>query len=175
MIQIETLTAITDCYLEFVEELYNSSFPPEERRNFDELLRLCQNESRQAFNLIVKGGSPAGFLITWNLDEFIFLEHFAVDHHLRGRGIGKESIRLWLSGQHLPVVLEVEPPVHADQKRRILFYEQLGFLLYEVEYWQPPYSPEKNAVRLFLMSYGEIDVVKKLDGITAKLKQFVYR
>ena len=175
MIQIETLTTITDCYQEFVEQLYISSFPPEERRNFKDLMHLCQSESRQTFNLIVKGGKPVGFLISWHLDDFVFLEHFAVDHHLRGRGIGKESIRLWLSMQQLPVVLEVEPPVHADQKRRISFYEQLGFRLYNVDYWQPPYSPEKSAVRLLLMGYGDIDVIKQLDAVTGKLRQIVYR
>jgi len=174
MIQLVTLKVITDCYIDYLQQLYISSFASDERRNFEDLLLLCQNNPRHTFSLIVKSEVPVGFLISWQLDDFVFIEHFAVDHHLRGRGIGKDVIRLWLTQQSLPVVLEVEPPVHADQKRRILFYKQLGFRLYDIEYWQPPYSPEKQSVKMQLMSYGDIDVENQLTSIITQLRGYVY-
>lgn len=174
MIRIETLTEITNRNLDYVKQLYVSSFPPDERRGFDELLRLIQECPRLTFNLIVKGDVPVGFLICWKLDDFIFLEHFAVDHHLRGRGIGQEVIRTWLSTLALPVVLEVEMPVHADQRRRVEFYQRLGFELYNVEYWQPPYSSDKRPVKMLLMGHGGIDVVGRLEIIKSALGKEVY-
>ena len=174
MIQLEVLTEITDCYNSFVKELYESTFPADERRNWDDLLTLCRSNPAHTFNLILKGEKPAGFLISWQLEDFVFMEHFAVDHHLRGRGIGKEVIRLWLSRQDSPVLLEVEPPVHADQKRRIVFYEQLGFRLHDVEYWQPPYSPDKHVLPMKLMSYGNLDVESRFAEIKRVLQSVVY-
>lgn len=174
MIHLEIIKSITDCYQGFVERIYNESFPPDERRNYAELTDLCENNPRHTFNLIVKGEDPVGMLISWHFSEFSFIEYFAVDHHLRGRGIGKEVIRLWLSQQSLPVVLEVEPPIHALQQRRIAFYEQLGFRLWHVDYEQPPYSREKHPVKLLIMSYGDIDVEKRLSEIKRVLHTEVY-
>ncbi len=174
MIQVKVIKSITDCYPGFVERIYNESFPPDERRNYAVLVDLCVNNPKHTFNLIVKGEIPVGMLVSWRFSDFLFLEHFAVDHHLRGRGIGKDAIRLWLSSQSLPVILEVEPPIHNLQQRRINFYEQLGFRLWNVDYEQPPYSREKNPVRLLLMSYGDIDVGERLEEIKRILHKEVY-
>ena len=52
-----------------------------------------------------------------------------------------------------PVILEAEPPeLNETARRRVAFYERLGFNLNPHEYYQPPYKPVGRPVRLVIMS-----------------------
>ena len=61
------------------------------------------------------------------------------------------------------MVLEIEPPNSETQSKRISFYEKSGFKLDKRDYMQPPYSPDKNHVKMFLMSYPIILTVEKFE------------
>jgi hypothetical protein len=50
-------------------------------------------------------------------------------------------------------VLEVEPPVDEWTRRRIGFYERLGFHLNHFDYVQPPLREGRADLRLQIMSY----------------------
>ena len=77
-----------------------------------------------------ENGKVLGFLNFWELSDFVYLEHFAVDKNLRGKGLGSELIRKLseiCAGK--TIVLEAEPPeLNEFSSRRIEFYRRLGFV-----------------------------------------------
>ncbi|ALJ01450.1 hypothetical protein DC20_13625 [Rufibacter tibetensis] len=154
-------------------QLYEEAFPPEEQRSFAQQQSLLANAAYQFF-IIRHQEEFAGLLGVWQLPESTFLEHFAVVTTLRGKGIGAGALQLLVKEKRQPIVLEVEPPLTEIAKRRISFYERLGFHLNDFEYRQPPYAAAKPWVKLQLMTYPEKVVTPDLEMIKAQLYKQVY-
>lgn len=132
-------------------EIYNYSFPESERRDIQSQKRILDNPIYRLQPLCSQN-SILGFLAYWDLDAFIFIEHLAIKRGLRGRGYGSRAIKKMVS--HYPrIILEVEKPETDVARKRISFYERLGFYLNRYPYLQPPYPPKKRQVPLFLMSF----------------------
>ena len=152
--------------------IMESSFPPTERGS--EELHYAEYR-RPEFRCMSyePGGVPAGFLNYYELkdDDVLFIEHFAVEDSLRGKGTGSEMLRCFLenAGSSL-VVLEVEPPEGETEKRRIAFYERLGMTLNNGEYYQPPFYGHLPAILLMLMTNRTLN-----DEEFAKVKQLIYK
>ncbi len=156
--------------------LYEASFPEDERRNLAQQKDIFKKKE-YSFFAIVEKNTFLGFLSTWNLDTFIFIEHFAVKEELRGKGIGTKILLNFI--QELKngkdIVLETELP-HANPaaKKRALFYERLGFKLCLENYIQPAYHANKKPVPLYLMRYGKEISKKEFEHIKEKLYDVVY-
>lgn len=139
------------------EEIYSllsASFPADELRGKDAFLRLSGNALFRAYTERENGetGRIIGFIGAWELEDLFFIEYFAVDPTLRGRGIGSQMLRE-LTDRHGRLCLEVEPPETGDMaKRRIGFYLRNGFCLNAYHYIQPAYSAEKKPLRMLMMT-----------------------
>ncbi len=157
-----------------LRDIYESAFPIDERRIFDTVTELARTNPDFTLYEILRDNEPVGLFSTWNLDWFMFVEHFAVSQDYRGWGIGQQVIESWLAKQALPVVLEVERPDNDISKRRIGFYERLGFRHWPIDYIQPAYSIDKHPVPMHLMTHGEIDLENALDNVRRRLYQTVY-
>lgn len=128
------------------------SFPKNERRGFDEHF---DEFKKPLFRSLVReeNGNIEGFMNYWQLDGFVYLEHFAVAKELRGHGLGSELMEKLCGIVKCPIILEVEPPETGDAAvHRINFYKRLGFHLNGYEYFQPPYNINEKPVRLMIMS-----------------------
>jgi len=135
-------------------ELYERAFPSDERRGFQAQCSLFPRREYRLF-AIHDQGSFVGFLSLWSLQERDFIEHFAIIPSLQGKGYGSRIIKDQILRSARPIVIEVEPPEDDAKKRRIAFYERLGFILCPEEYIQPPYSSDKKPVRMRLMSHPD--------------------
>lgn len=133
-------------------EIMEYSFPEDERRDFEEQF----GEFSKPFfhSMCYEPDGIAGFMNYWDLGSFVYLEHFAVARELRGNGLGAKLMEEFfgiVGGR--PVILEAEPPeLNETARRRVAFYERLGFNLNPHEYYQPPYKPVGRPVRLVIMS-----------------------
>ena len=96
-----------------------------------------------------------GLLTTWHFEDFIYIEHFAIDPTLRSQGYGSEALKAFIHEHGKPIVLEAEPPTDAFSIRRIRFYERIGLTLYDFPYMQPAYTEDSHPVELRLM--GTLD------------------
>ena len=157
--------------------IYNEAFPPEERREWDDIVkRSASADSPMEFFNVMYRGRKAGLITCWRFEDFDYVEHFAVDPKLRGRGVGAaaiEALAAMSAGRGVPVVLEVElPETGRDAVRRIGFYERCGFKAHkDFKYVQPPYGPGLPEVELMLMTCGpKVD----LDKVTDVLHSQVY-
>ena len=154
-------------------DLYESAFPADERRSLDSQVVLFNNKLYN-FTVAIKSGLIVGFLATWRLNGFVFIEHFAVLEKLRNQGIGTKILKRYIS-QIDRVVLEVEKPENSLAKRRIGFYKRLGFCLnYFDGYVQPPYEAGKESVPMFLMTFPEEINGFDFQKIKSQIHRMVY-
>ena len=114
-----------------------------------------------------------GLLTTWHFEEFIYIEHFAIDPTLRSQGYGSEALKAFIHEQGKPLVLEAEPPTDALSIRRIKFYERIGLTLYDFPYMQPAYTEDSHPVELRLMGTIDTEAIPLTD-VEQQLHREVY-
>lgn len=157
-----------------IQQLYEESFPPDERRNWTQLTEILQNETF-SINKLFSGEKFIGLFSFWNMDEFIFIEHFAIQPEEQSKGFGTQTILQFIQEQQLPVILEVEKPETDSALKRIRFYERLNFTICSGNYFQPPYPSEKNKVEMSLMSFPHSIPPADFESVVKKIHHTVYQ
>lgn len=163
-----------DPLLDLVEKTYISSFPENERRDFLLVRKLLADDDRFELYALLKDDVYAGFITSWLFDGFVYVEHFAIDEAARNGGIGARAMNQFLSLHEVPVVLEVEIPDSEMSKRRIGFYERLGFALHHHVYHQPPYRQGEDWLEMRLMTHGNIPLAQSFEKVKSVIHQNVY-
>lgn len=163
-----------DPLLDKVEMTYVDSFPEGERRDFCLVRNLIEKEPRFLAYVLLKNNSYVGFITVWQLNAFDYVEHFAIDPLARNGGIGARALKQFLSLSERPIVLEVEDPEDEMSRRRVGFYERLGFVLNRNRYLQPPYRDGEPWLNLLLMSCGDIDLNLQFEHVKNEIHQYVY-
>jgi ribosomal protein S18 acetylase RimI-like enzyme len=156
MLRYHRIHTASDPALSKMQILYEGSFPVHERRRWEQLKgSILQQEAMQCL-AIYDAEEVIGMLVCWQFSTFCFIEHLAVDPKRRGEQYGQRIMR-WLleKSNPLPVLLEVEPPADEWSRRRIGFYERLGFTLLPYAYRQPCYHEPGTFHDLKLMGYGD--------------------
>lgn len=173
MIEIKRIA--TEQELWHAQKYYLSSFPADERRETEEWIRLSYSQPKFFNNVIMLDGTIVGFIAYWNFENFLYVEHFAVDSAIRGKGIGGLTIDKLCENAGKTVVLEVELPCDEISRRRIAFYERHGLRLCDRKYVQPPYDSDKNSLEMKLMWRGEKDIDDDFNNIVDCLYKKVYK
>lgn len=149
------------------------SFPAEEYRPLEELRLMTDREPAFYNNIVLHGLEPVGLLTYWDLGCFYYGEHFAIDPGMRNGGYGRAAME-WLCARVTPLVLEVEMPEEEMARRRIGFYQRLGFQLWNNDYLQPPYRKGDRSFPLRLMAYGALDSEKDFAHVRRCIYNKVY-
>lgn len=158
-----------------VYSLLEKSFPDDEYRTYDEQKALLADPAYSVYVLYDESRNVKAFISVWDLDEFTFIEHFAVHPEHRNRGIGSAVLNEVLKMFSKTVCLEVEPPETQTAGRRIGFYERNGFCLNEYPYTQPPISRGKKAIPLLIMTSGRKVERAAFERIRERLYARVYK
>lgn len=160
-----------------IERLYIESFPAQERRNFASVRRLLEMK-HVPFKIIAatEKGNLVGFLSYWDFVEFRYVEHFAVDAKLRGRGCGSELLSHFIGdGGKTPIILEVESPDNDMARRRVDFYMRHCFIIWKrVRYMQPPYETGYEPLELKLMTL-RVNDQSKVEEMGRIVQREVYK
>ena len=103
MMELKRLSA--DCPLfERAMTLYRMSFPYHEQREPEAQKRILSDPAYH-FNCVFDGETWVGLLLTWETDDFVYVEHFCILPQLRGAGYGSRALELLaacgLDGQSL--------------------------------------------------------------------------
>lgn len=136
-----------------VYKIMEQSFPKEEIREYDRQKSLMDKEQ---YNLMVyktDEGEIGAFVAYWVFDDFVYGEHLAVAERGRNNNLGSKIMNIIKDKHGKPFVLEVEPPETEITKRRVGFYERLGFIFNDFEYMQPPMRSTTEPIPLKIMSY----------------------
>ena len=133
-------------------DLLEQSFPQDERRPRDEQIAVLDDDGYTPLVVHDEQGTVAALITLWVLDEFVFVEHFAVRSDLRGAGLGSRVLAELAQCFPKRICLEVELPETDMARRRIAFYERSGFSLNLYPYEQPAYAPDRESVPLLIMT-----------------------
>jgi ribosomal protein S18 acetylase RimI-like enzyme len=155
------------------KEIYRSyceTFPADERRGETKFRHLFNNPKVKVLT-VLDGLNNVGYLITWELTNFVFIEHFEIFSQFRSQKFGSEIIaHLFKNYSH--IVLEAEPEdLDEDARRRIEFYRKNGFSVIDDTYMQPGYEPGKNPLHLWLLANWNPE---KTDWIREEIYDVVY-
>ncbi len=154
--------------------LMEQAFPANERHTAKG--HLAEFDAPEFHSLCYVPDGLHGFINYWELDGFVYVEHFAVQPELRGQGIGAALMaELREKVGNVPLVLEAEPPYDgAMAQRRIAFYERMGFRLNPYEYIQPAMSKGESPVPLVIMSLPEALTEMEFIAIRDTMYRVVY-
>lgn len=131
--------------------IMENSFPSDEYRTYEEQKKLLLNKKYDIYTFIIKERIQ-GFISIWKFDDFLYIEHLAVDADCRNHGAGAKLLDEMKNLFPGRICLEVELPVTEMAKRRIGFYKRNGFSVNDYPYMQPAYSKEKNPIELRIVS-----------------------
>lgn len=162
---------------DYAKELYEKSFPEDERRDFCINFELIKEKNFDFFIITNSSNNfkPIGIISIWYFKHYIYIEHFAIDRNKRLKGYGRNIIKTIIETIKLPIIIEVEPPNNDISKKRVEFYTRLEFILLDHPYLQPPYSKERNSIRLNLMIYNNnLLAIKPIDKIIEEIHNVVY-
>lgn len=131
--------------------LYNSSFPLIEKRNLEQQMKAFRNTY---FNLLsfYKDDKYIGFLSFWNFPSYVYLEHFAINEDLRGVGYGAEILSELIKETNKVIILEIDPIDDENSRRRLSFYNKMGFIQNDFDYKVQSYQNKEEFYELIIMS-----------------------
>ena len=130
--------------------LYETSFPPNERRTREDHLRALQDADFVPLGAVEDGRLLADIFL-WKTDGFVYLEHFAVQPELRSHGTGGKILEQLLDTQQL-FLLEIEPPEDPLTCRRKRFYERHGLQAQPYAHVQLPFQGGGPILPLVIMA-----------------------
>lgn len=142
-----------------VFELMKISFPKEEYRPYEKQVELFESGAYDIYFLPDEQQESAikAFISVWDMGDFAYIEHFAVNPVYRNGGLGSLMITELVKTVGKMICLEVEPPEDEVTRSRIEFYEANGFYLNEYPYIQPPFAEGYDELPLMIMtSYRNI-------------------
>lgn len=162
-------------YDEIARQIYETSFPEDERRNFDLLKALDGKSDFDLFVITDKQANAIGIISLWSFKEFIYIEHFAIQQNERGKGIGSSVLSSLANKYSKPILLEVELPEDDLAKRRIAFYQRHGFAIQPYDYTQPAYDKTKQSLPMIVMIKADFEITKRFfDSAIATIYKEVY-
>lgn len=157
-------------YFDSFFNILKNSLPTNEIRDYLSQKNLLSKNNYKPL-MFKENDEILAIMATWDFEDFIFIEHLAVDTKLRGKGVGTELIKNYLNKHKKNIFLEVETPNSDVSKKRVLFYEKLGFYLNNFSYFQPPLNPNDSHLKLNIMSYSKCITEKEFD----KYKKIIYK
>ena len=157
-----------------VRELYEESFPKEERIPYERLLQLI-GEMHLDWTAYYDAQGLIGFTIVYPSKKYNWFWYFAVKKEFRGQGLGQKILtKLIENYKGRTCILDMESPLQEcdnqeQRKRRHAFYHRNGFRDTNV------YRTFEN-VTFTIMMMGEGSFTPQdYDEILAELKQFWWK
>lgn len=134
-----------------VDALYERAFPLHEKRTPEAKRRALQaaNYQLQAW---FDEAQFVGLIGVWRFEGYCYIEHLAVDDALRGQGYGKRMLRQFLQQSPL-TVLEIDPLTCDIARKRLCFYQSLGFKINHYPHFHPSYHKDRADHELMVLSH----------------------
>lgn len=134
-----------------VDALYESAFPLHEKRSHTAKIRAL-NHANYQLQAWFDDGLFVGMIGMWHFDDYSYIEHLAVNDSLRGQGYGKRMLNQFLQQSSL-TVLEIDPLTTEIARKRLRFYQSLGFLVNHYPHTHPTYHEHLADHELIVLSY----------------------
>ncbi|MGL5893604.1 MAG: GNAT family N-acetyltransferase [Bacteroidales bacterium] len=153
-VSIELKSIESHLYSRF-QDLYGRSFPIFEQRTNEQQRAAFESEY---YNLSIysEEGVFVGFISYWQFEDYRYIEHFAIDDQLRGKGYGTKLLKSFVASDSRQVILEIDPIVDNLSAARLRFYESCGFCINSYQHTHPPYREGYDPHSLVILSSFEM-------------------
>lgn len=133
-------------------QILSNNFPTKEIKEYNYMKDTFYAGLYQVLTL-KDNDQIVGIMSFYQHDDFRFIDYFAIDGSLKGKGMGSEMLQYFINLDDKMVILEVEHPEDEQSKRRIAFYQRNGLYLNDqFEYFVPPVRNLKHRLYFHLMS-----------------------
>ena len=156
-----------------IYQLMENSFPKNEIRTYEEMKKQITDD-RFRFITKYKNDTLIALLGLWGLENCQFVEYLAISENEQGSGLGSSMMTELLQRTSKVILLEVEPPVDTQSRKRVVFYERLGFHLNTRYYSIPPLREGETDLELKLMSYPKMLTDYEFEDYKNELFQELY-
>lgn len=138
------------------ESLYVSAFPVFEQRTKGQQ-HIAFDSSDYHLIAFEDGNIFVGFISCWEFDDYVYVEHFAIDDALRGWGYGSKVLTDFIRYTTKTVLLEIDPVVNEIAAARLRFYKRCGFHVNPYPHQHPAYRSGYEPHQLIVLTTkGEI-------------------
>lgn len=145
------ITSVESALFQRLDALYASAFPHHEQRQKAAKLAAIANP-HYALEAWFDGEQFVGLSGCWMFDDYLYVEHLAVDSSLRSQGYGKRLLGQILT--RAPVtILEIDPLTTEIAHKRLRFYESMGFVANPWPHVHPAYHEGMAGHDLIVLSY----------------------
>lgn len=132
-------------------KLYSTAFPIFEQRTEAQQTRAFSHP-KYHLSGYKEDNIFIGFISYWNFQEYIYIEHFAIDRQLRGSGYGSQILKDFISRESKIVLLEIDPITDDISRSRLRFYQKCGFYENPYPHIHPPYRDGYKGHELLILS-----------------------
>lgn len=167
---------ITDIHSPFYpafQRTNKASFPENERRS-DMAQAMALANPRYRLDAWLDNDIFIGFMGWWDYGDYRYIEHVAVTPEARSVGYGGKMLAAWLDKSPTPVYLEIEEVVDDITRRRLNFYQRLGFVETPMRHQQPPYQGRGGTVPMQVLSWPDALSSKQYQSLIRALHAEVW-
>ncbi len=160
---------------EEVFKIMQDAFPLEEYRDYEGQKKSLSDDKYNIKTQKLENGKIISFIAFWEFEDFIYIEHFATDLKFRGKGVGTQFLKDFISSSEKTIILEAEPPQDGISKKRIVFYERIGFVTNEYDYLQPPLRKNTQPFELLVLSLNKALSKNAFENFKKSVYSAVYK
>ena len=148
-LSVHRVTSMNDPLFDAFRELYYAAFPEYQRRSrHDKAATFRQPHYR--LDAWLADDEFAAFMSWWDFPDMRYVEHLAVSPDKRSLGLGQKILTAWLPTADTPAVLEIDPVVDELTRRRLAFYQRVGFVENNIKHTVP------SLIERSVMTPGEL-------------------
>lgn len=133
------------------QDLYRTSFPLFEQRSVTQQTEAFQNEQYKLL-VFTENDTFLGFISYWLFGTYCYVEHFAVNTDLRGKGYGSHLLGTFIQSTDKIVLLEIDPITDSISEARLRFYKKCGFYENPYPHKHPAYRHEYQPHPLIVLT-----------------------
>ncbi|EIU7558287.1 GNAT family N-acetyltransferase [Providencia rettgeri] len=134
-----------------INQLYDKAFPLYEQRSYQGRKAVLGQDDYYLY-YFANSSIFVGFIGCWKINDYFYIEHFAISAELRGQGYGQKVLKQFC-GNVGKVILEIDPVIDEISKKRLNFYQHCGFQRNRYSHTHPSYYPENKPHQLEVLSY----------------------
>ncbi len=151
MLTSTQITAASQPLFPRLDDLYGAAFPWHEQRE-PQAKRAAMADGHYALEAWFDGEQFVGLSGCWVFDGYLYVEHLAVDGALRSQGYGKRLLAQIQTRAPI-TILEIDPLTTDIARRRLRFYESMGFVANPWPHVHPAYHADTAGHPLIVLSY----------------------
>lgn len=157
---------------EAISALYARSFPIFEQRTSDQQAYAFAHSQ---YRLIAYSdqGELIGFISYWEFEDYLYIEHFAINTDIRGRGYGSQLLSTFVQSADRRILLEIDPIVDEVSRARQRFYQRCGFHTNPYPHRHPPYRCSYPAHSLIVLTTEQVITEAEYQRFAQDLAQIV--